>query len=139
MAVDLSAQLLNDEREIRNLIASMAQRADSAELDDYLALFTADAVWETSADRRVGIDDIRAGVIQRRGAGIQGPGTHTRHVNTTLRVDVDGSDTASAESVYLFLRDTGSAPTIARAGSYLDTFRREADGWKFAHRIITDG
>ncbi len=60
-------------------------------------------------------------------------------MNTTLLVRVDGSDTAEAESYWLFVSDTTGEPVIRSIGHYHDTFRRTADGWKMSHRKISPG
>jgi len=126
----------SDEREIRNLLARMGHLADYGDLDVYLTLFTDDAVWEREGDRRQGHADILTGARERRASGLQGPGTHSRHMNTTLWVDVDGSDEAEAHSYFLFVQRTDSTPTVSMVGHYHDTLRRTPDGWKLAHRRI---
>lgn len=140
---------LADELEIRNLIARLAHLADGGDLErDYLPLFTADADWRFpgSADPAAGAatvaghDALLADRLQRRGSGFQGPGSHTRHVNTTLAVRVDGSDTAEAESYWIFVGATDTdSPQLRGIGHYHDQFRRTPDGWKLARRTITPG
>jgi hypothetical protein len=140
---------LADELEIRNLVARLAHGADMGDLEtDYLPLFTEDATWRFpgGADRAAeaatvsGREAILADRRRRRASGFQGPGTNTRHVNTTLAVRVDGSDTAQAESYWLFIGDTnGGNPQVRGVGHYHDVFRRTADGWKLARRTITPG
>src|SRR5688500_807791 len=84
--------------DIRNLLALLAQYADDGTVDDYLALFTDDATWETHesplgrfpATRLAGHDEIAESVRQRRAAGIQGPGSNTRHLLLTMSVQVEG-------------------------------------------------
>ena len=141
-------QRLADEMEIRNLVAHVAHLADmTPDLDDYLPCFTADAVWEMNANaaeglshsRTVGHEEILADRRERRGDGFQGPGTHTRHVNTTLAVTVHDDDTAEAESYWLFIGDTDSQPVLRAIGHYRDQFRRTDEGWKLSHRQITNG
>jgi ketosteroid isomerase-like protein len=129
-------QLNSDEREIRNLLARLGHLADYGDLDVYLTQFTEDAVWERPGDRRQGHADILAGAQERRASGIQGPGTHSRHINTTMWVDVDGSDTAEAHSYFLFVQNTTTTPTLSVVGHYHDVLRRTPDGWKLAHRRI---
>jgi len=126
----------SDEREIRNLLARMGHLADYGDLDVYLTLFTDDAVWEREGDRRQGHADILTGAKERRASGLQGPGTRSRHMNTTMWVALDGSDTAEAHSYFLFIQDTDTAPRIGRCGHYHDTLKRTPDGWKLAHRRI---
>jgi ketosteroid isomerase-like protein len=138
---------LADEMEIRNLVARPPHLADTAEnLDEYLACFTEDAVWEFPGDgddltpaRNVGRQAIEADRRARRDDKFQGPGTHTRHVNTTLLVRVADDGTAEAESYWLFVGDTVGQPTIRSMGHYLDRFKRTDDGWKYTSRQITVG
>jgi 3-phenylpropionate/cinnamic acid dioxygenase small subunit len=140
---------LADELEIRNLVARLAHLADMGDLEaEYLPLFTEDATWEFpwSADSEAepakvtGHEASLADRRQRRADGFQGPETNTRHVNTTLAVRVDGSDTAEAESYWLFVAETNSAePKVRGIGHYRDTFRRTRDGWKMARREIIPG
>lgn len=140
---------LADELAIRNLVARLAHMADGGDLEgDYLPLFTDDAVWEfpgsadpsAEAAEVTGPAAILADRVKRREAGFQGPGSHTRHVNTTLAVRVDGADVAEAESYWLFLGDTDSAePRLRGTGRYHDTFRRTPEGWKLARRRIFPG
>ena len=129
--------LHEDERQIRNLIARFGHLTDYGDLDEYMALFTDDAVWEFTDGSCRGADAIRADRVRRRSEGTQGPGTHTRHMNTTLWVQVDGSDVAFAHSYFLFVRDADTSPVIALTGRYHDTLRRTPAGWKLAHRQIT--
>lgn len=138
-----------DELAIRNLVARLAHMADEGDVEtEYLALFTEDAIWEFpgGADPAAkpaivaGTDAILADRMQRRSAGFQGPGSHTRHVNTTLTVRVDGSHRAEAESYWLFVTATDTAgPQIRGIGRYHDEFRRTADGWKLSRRRIYPG
>jgi uncharacterized protein (TIGR02246 family) len=124
------------EAEIRNVIARLGHLADTGDLDEYITLFTDDAVWGMPTNTRRGRDDILAGAHERRATGMQGPGTHTRHVNTTLWVRIDGPDDAVAGSYYLFLAECDTQPVIRSTGRYEDRFRRTADGWKLASRNI---
>jgi 3-phenylpropionate/cinnamic acid dioxygenase small subunit len=129
-------QLHEDERQIRNLIARLAHLADYGDLDEYMSLFTEDAVWDLVDGSCRGHAAIRADRVHRRGSGAQGPGSHTRHVNTTLWIEVDGTDVASAHSYFLFIRAADGTPTLGLTGRYHDTLRRTPNGWKMAHRRI---
>ena len=134
---------MNDDLAIRKLIADLAVQADTGELDDYLALFTEDAVWEMPANPASGVpaayrsgrDDIGVSVVERRSIGVQGPGTGTMHHLTTQRIEVSG-DAASGHIYYQFVGMVDGKPTIRTLGQYLDRYRRTDDGWKLAHRTI---
>lgn len=128
--------------EIRNLVGRVAQLADDGDLDDYLQLFTDDATWTSGGGAAVhtGSAELLDGARSRRAAGVQGPGTGTRHLNTTLWVEVESADSARAESTFLFLDTTGDGDVAVRStGRYADRFRRTDEGWRLCERrIITD-
>ena len=107
MGLEERIQRLADELEVRNTIARLAHLADDGDLDEYIQIFTPDAVWEGASGfaARKGREDILSGARERRAGGTSGPGTHTRHVISTTAVRVDG-DRASSESVFRYY--TGS-------------------------------
>ena len=133
--------------EIRNVLARIAQLADTGDLDEYLTLFTDDAVWAMPdnpaigmlANERRGHAEIRAGAEERRASGLQGPGTETRHVLTTTAVNVESDDRATVRSYFLFFESTTSEPVLRTMGQYDDVLVRGAIGWQLAHRTITVG
>ncbi|MCU1462877.1 MAG: hypothetical protein JWO37_2952 [Acidimicrobiales bacterium] len=133
-----------DELQIRNLIAAVAQMADTGTVDEYMALFAEDAVWAmpdnpavgVAASTRVGRDDIRAGVVERRAAGLQGPGSHALHVIATVRVVLGAGDDATGHAYWLFYGDTASTPVLRSMGQYHDAYRRTSNGWQLARRAI---
>jgi uncharacterized protein (TIGR02246 family) len=128
-----------DDLAIRTVLARIAHYSDAGDLDDYAAQFTDDATWEMPpAPPRRGRAVIRAAATARRANGETGPGTHTRHVITTVAVSVT-SDTAAADSYWQFYCATATAPVLRSMGSYRDTFRRTAAGWRLARRQITTG
>lgn len=135
------------ELEIRNVIARLAQSADSGDLDEYVSLMTHDVVWAMPASPHVGVaaserrghDEIGAGARDRTAAGLQGPGSDTMHTITTTSIRVDGDDRATADSSFVFWETTSTAPTPKSIGRYHDSFHRTVDGWKLARRTITFG
>jgi uncharacterized protein (TIGR02246 family) len=133
---------LADELAIRNLTARMAQLADTSgadDLDEYIDLFSDDAVWALPGNERKGRQSILEGARERRMAGTQGPGTNTRHVITTQAVRFEGDDEAVSDAYYLFVSDTSTTPTVRMMGHYHDLLRREGGTWKMARREITPG
>jgi uncharacterized protein (TIGR02246 family) len=129
-----------DEWAVRNVIARIAQYADGlGSVDEYAMLFTEDAEWLMPGSPRKGREDIRAGSAERREAGGVGPGSNSRHMVTTLAVDVQGPDDATADSYWMFLVDTHEQARIQLVGHYRDSFRRTAEGWQLARREITFG
>ena len=133
--------------EIRNVLARIAQLADSGDLDEYLTLFTDDAVWGMPdnpsvgmvANERRGHAEIRAGAEERRASGLQGPGTNSRHVLTTIAVNVESESRATVRSYFLFFASTTTEPVLRTMGQYDDVLVKGATGWQLAHRTITPG
>lgn len=131
-------RLALDELAVRDLVARVARSADGDDVEAYVRLFTPDASWEMPGAPRRGHDAIRAGSLERRAEGMIGPGSNTRHVVSTVTVDLDG-DRAVAESTWQFWVDTTSAPRLTLMGTYRDHVVRAGDGWRLQRREITIG
>ena len=135
-----------DELAIRNILARVAHLADEGDLNEYISYFAEDASWGFIAPPgeapkiapKKGRADILSGAQDRRRAGTQGPGTHTRHVLSTTWVKLDG-DTATSGSHLVFYRNCNTTPEIVNVTVYADRFIRTADGWKLADRQIRLG
>jgi hypothetical protein len=131
-----------DDLAIRNLVARLAVMADTVpidQLDEYLACYTDDGVWESPTEVRRGIAEVRLGAEERRRSGAQGPGTHGRHVISTQAVWGDGPDRAVSESYFMAVGDTLGTPTPRVVGYYRDELARTPTGWRIAHRHVTFG
>src|SRR3954453_17414458 len=102
--------------EIRSLLARIAQLADTGDLDEYLTMFTDDAVWAMPDNPAVGMvanekrghAEILDGARERRASGLQGPGSDSRHVLTTIAIDVESERGATTRSYFMSL---GTTPT----------------------------
>lgn len=139
MGASRPGETVADELEIRNVLARVAQGSDTGDLTAYGELFTEDARWEMpGVPVKSGRAEIVAAGAARRAEGVTGPGSHSRHLITTVAVAVTG-DEAVAESYWQFFTGTATAPTLRSMGAYRDTFRRTAHGWKLAERLITPG
>jgi 3-phenylpropionate/cinnamic acid dioxygenase small subunit len=133
--------------EIRTLLARIAQLADTGDLEEYLTLFTEDAVWGMpdnpavgmTANEKNGHAEILAGAQERRASGLQGPGTESRHVLTTIAIDVESDDRATARSYFMFFGSTSTTPTLRTMGQYDDVLVKGERGWQLARRRITVG
>jgi 3-phenylpropionate/cinnamic acid dioxygenase small subunit len=133
--------------EIRTLLARIAQLADTGDLEEYLTLFTEDAVWGMpdnpavgmTANEKKGHAEILAGAQERRASGLQGPGTESRHVLTTIAIDVESDDRATARSYFMFFGSTSTPPTLRTMGQYDDVLVKGERGWQLARRRITVG
>jgi 3-phenylpropionate/cinnamic acid dioxygenase small subunit len=132
---------------VRNVLARLAQLADTGDVAAYTALMTDDVVWSLPANPAVGLEasqrtgpaEIAQGARDRIAAGVQGPDTQTMHIVTTMVVEFDGHDVARARSHFLFLANTTTTPSVRSAGRYDDELHRTAGGWKLARRTITFG
>jgi len=131
----------------RTIVARLAHLADDGDVDAYIAEMTDDVVWSMPANPAAGLpatsrrgrDEIAAGARERIAAGLQGPGTNTRHIITTSVVDLESDDRARVRSTFLFLESTTATPAIRTMGQYDDVMQRTSDGWKLASRTITFG
>jgi 3-phenylpropionate/cinnamic acid dioxygenase small subunit len=133
--------------EIRTALARIAQLADTGDLDEYLTMFAEGAVWAMpdnpaigmAANARRGHAEIRAGAEERRASGLQGPGTDTRHVLTTVAVTMESDVRATVRSYFMFYGSTSTQPVLRTMGQYDDVLVRGDRGWQLAHRTITVG
>jgi len=133
--------------EIRTVLAHIAQLADTGDLDEYITMFTSDAVWAMPenpllgmpANSRQGHEAILEGARERRASGLQGPGTDTRHVLTTLAIEVVDDAHANARSYFLYFGETSTAPAVKTMGQYDDVLVKGEHGWQLAHRTIAMG
>jgi hypothetical protein len=55
---------------------------------------------------------------------------------TTLSVDVDGTDRATAESTWMFCTELRTGPIVRATGRYSDDLVCTDDGWQVLHRRI---
>ena len=140
MAADELTRRVADELEIRNLVAKLAQLADEGDLDEYIQLFSEDAVWDGGAalGTMKGREEILNAAKERRATGRSGPGTFTRHVVTTSTVEVH-DDQASGRAVFHYYMKTDEVPALTLLGVYEDQFVRSEGGWRMALRKIVGG
>ena len=127
------------ENEIRNLVAWLGHMADDGDIDEYLAKWCEDGAWGRGDGTAMsqGHDALRTRILADRANGTQGPGTNSRHINTTLWVEVDSDTEARAQSYFIYLRDASSdAPLVAKTGRYKDQFRKVDGVWKYWRRQI---
>ena len=92
-----------------------------------------------TANEKKGHAEILAGAQERRASGLQGPGTESRHVLTTIAIDVESEDRATARSYFMFFGSTSTTPTLRTMGQYDDVLVKGERGWQLARRRITVG
>lgn len=129
---------------IRHTLASYNIAGDRLRADDFAAVFTEDAVFESQNKQRevtyrnVGREQIRAWLTGwGRGSRDEQPvhkATFVRHQITTCRIDLTGPDTAEARTYWTAYTDIGPD----HVGYYLDSFRKVGDQWLIAHRRVRE-
>ncbi len=132
---------LEDDAEIRNLLARDMHITDGyGSMEEYLTLWTADSTWSSAvAGSFRGHEGHLARHERYRGIGLQGPGTSSYHLLTTVWVNVTGEDAAEALSTWMLIVRTPGGPKLQDLGNFEDTLRREDGAWKLASRVVSQG
>jgi len=123
MAAPDSASIIADELAIRSLFDEYCLKLEINDFEEWLDLFTEDAVYEVFRRELKGRDEIRAMLSQA---------PHGVHIGGAARIKLDG-DTAETIQNYQFI---GEDPATSNAGWYFRTVVRTADGWKIAHARV---
>ena len=127
---------------IRHTLASYNMAGDRLRLEDFVAVFTEDAVLESAGAspgegfRCEGREAIRrwmSGFDSRpnRPASIEPP-RFVRHHLTTSQIELTGPGTATARTYFHVLTQIGPD----HAGYYVDVLRRTGERWLIAERRI---
>lgn len=116
---------------LHRLVHDYCIGADHRDLQRWESVWTSDAVWETSPDRRfVGIEAIRAAVQdQWRTFPIM------QHATANHVVDIDRA-TATGRCDVVVLVQLPDRRWIAGGGSYEDHYRTIDGSWRIAHRRV---
>jgi hypothetical protein len=128
----------DDERAIARLILSYGISSDFAMVDEVVALFTPDAVWDGSEFRFPvcsGHDEIRAHFTKECR-----PGMRQVHVmEPALLAPGDGPDDAVGFVPFNAMQAADGSGVIAAQhayGIYQDRYRRDGDTWLIAERVL---
>ncbi len=118
---------------LHGLVHDYCIGADHRDLRRWTSVWTTDAVWETSPDRRfVGIEAIRAAVQdQWRTFPIMQHAT----ANHVVDIDVDAA-TATGRCDVVVLVQLPDRRWIAGGGSYADHYRNVDGSWHIAYRRV---
>jgi SnoaL-like domain len=126
---------------IRKTMAAYTMAGDRLKTDDFIAVFTEEAVLETD-----GVPEADAFRYEGR-AAISGwitrwlvpadpapahQASFIRHHLSTCQIELTGPDAARARTYWTAYTDIGPD----HCGCYLDVFRRTGDLWLIAHRRI---
>jgi hypothetical protein len=126
---------------IRRTMANYTMAGDRLRGDDFIAVFTDDAVLESDgvpesdAFRFEGRDEIRGWIARWRPSLGEVPvdrAKFVRHHLSTSQIELSGPDTASARTYWVAYTDIGPD----HGGYYLDLFRKIGSQWLIAHRKV---
>lgn len=136
-ALDERLRMLEDEREIRELIIRYAQHLDARDHKGYASLFARDGRWSGRMGDATGPEAIEAMLVEGLGPTPKGfRNTRNFHLITNIVVEVAG-DSATAESrLVYFARSAEARPAPMLAGRYADELVREDGRWRFKFRKV---
>ena len=126
---------------IRQTMASYTMAGDRLRADDFMAVFTEDAVLESDsvseadAFRYEGREAMRQWILRWRQPQPTHSGptaTFVRHHLSTSHIELTGPDSARARTYWVAYTDIGQD----HCGYYLDLFRKVDDRWLLAHRKV---
>jgi hypothetical protein len=121
---------------VRKTLHAYNMAGDRLKMDDFLAVFAEDAVFESEGFHHVGrqqIGDWFTGYGKAPEAGPPKPRVKfLRHNLTTCLIEVTGPETATARTYFVAYTDIGPD----HCGYYVDAFRKVGDDWLIAHRNV---
>jgi hypothetical protein len=126
---------------IRKTLAAYTMAGDRLRTDDFVAVFTDDAILETEgvpeADRfrYEGREAIRAWMDRWRRPAGEAPAhqaSFIRHHLATCQIELTGPDSAKSRTYWTAYTDLGPD----HCGYYVDDFRKVGERWLLAHRRI---
>ncbi|GAA4818949.1 hypothetical protein GCM10023232_14770 [Sphingosinicella ginsenosidimutans] len=125
------ADVLEINQACARLVALYCRYVDDGDHAALIDLWTEDAVWTSIAGPMTGHGEIARYLASK-------PATVSRHLCGNLLLDVIDSDNAVGSCDFIALIGTGDPdrPVIQKAGRYEDRYRRTANGWKFAARVM---
>ncbi len=132
---------LLDREAIRRTMADYTMAGDRLRVDEFVAVFTDDAILETDgvpeqdAFRYVGREQIRGWFTRWRKPSGEAPvhqATFIRHHLSTCHIEFTAAGTAKTRTYWVAYTDIGPD----HGGYYLDTFCKEQDRWMISHRRI---
>ena len=127
----------SDREQIVDLMARFAQATDDGTPEEYAACLAEDiSMTLMSGKTTKGRDAVVTESMGRRAGGKVGPGSHTRHIVSTISVKVSG-DVAVVRAYLLVIVDEGGDNVVPKKlFAYRDRYRRTPDGWRLAERVV---
>jgi SnoaL-like domain len=126
---------------IRQTMARYTMAGDRLRGEDFVAVFTDDAVLETErvpdsdafrCEGRAAISEWFARWHSRDPKASGQRATFIRHHLSTSQIDFSGADTARARTYWVAYSDIGPD----HCGYYVDLFRKAGEQWLIAHRKV---
>ncbi len=126
---------------IRQTMANYTLAGDRVRIEDFIAVFTEDAVLESEhvpdadAFRCAGRAAIHQWIARWRSPQREASAeraTFIRHHLSTSQVEFDSPDTARARTYWVAYTDIGPD----HCGYYIDVFRKTGERWLIAHRKV---
>lgn len=129
---------VEDELEIRNLIARVARMTDQWETPDELAAeYVEDCVWHLEgSEPYVGHEGIVRRAREMADAGVCGPGSTMRHIVSTPEIIADPADPDRATVIsFVMMGNMADGKAVMSGyGQYTDTVRKQDGRWLMAER-----
>jgi hypothetical protein len=140
----MNLQELLDREGIRQTLANYTMAGDRLRVDDFLATFTPDAIFESEGVTREksfrysGREAIKA-FMQGWGRGSHDASPvhqakFIRHHLATCQIELTGPQTAKSRTYWVAYTNLGPD----HCGYYVDEFRKVGDQWLIAHRKVRE-
>jgi 3-phenylpropionate/cinnamic acid dioxygenase small subunit len=127
---------------IRQTMASYTLAGDRLSAEDFMAVFTEDAILESDgvpaadAFRYEGRAAMREWILRWRSAAAHAPqarqASFVRHHLSTSHIEITGADSAKARTYWVAYTDVGPD----HCGYYIDVFSKVCAAWLIAHRKV---
>jgi 3-phenylpropionate/cinnamic acid dioxygenase small subunit len=129
-------RIIEDERAILRIMYRYAHCVDYGLEDEFLDLFTDDAV--RTAQLKHGAVSVdckgRAELAVHIGEHTRAPDAYHKHVMSNPMITMVGDDVAKVESYSMRFDERGSEAVILSFGRYFDTLVRQDRAWRFKER-----
>jgi len=138
-SVEARLKVIEDERQIQDLLIEYGHDLDTRDYVAYGKLFAKNGTWDGSLGLHKGPEDITAMLAQPKSGRTPPPfdpkNVQSFHLMTNLVIHVEG-DRATARSKWTFFtKSTDNKPVPTLSGHYQDTLIREDGQWKFLSRV----
>ena len=126
-----------EELKIHNLLNRAAYLSDEGTVEEFVAIFSDDGVWDSEPAPTTGRAAIQDMLQSLRSSKISGPGSHTKHILSNLFISIDQKgNTASAYSYWTFISTSGEKPSIIATGYYEDSLQKSESDWYVTYRKV---